>query len=213
MKNRKILLSTVGIALLVISLVGVTFAFFNYTRTGNLNNLGTGRIAFNSTQNGALNMTNVFPMTSTVATNANLDTVTVNISGDTTYADGEEFQITIVDVTNTVNNKQVPMNYIATYEATTGNSIGTSSDTYFESREEKNANIYKLNATGDIYEDKQVLVGYIESGATGINGTLTIKAYIDASRMAISDTYDGTESDNMGTTTDWVNGRTVFTTT
>ena len=246
-KNKKVMYSIIGIAILLISLVGVTYSFFNYTRTGALNNLGTGRIYFNSTQNGTLNMTNIFPLTSTQAGEAQLDTVTVGIVGDTTYADGEEFEITLVDITNTINGKQIPINYIATYAATTGNSIGTSSDTYWEARNSKNADIYTLNETGSVEEGKQVLVGYIKNSATGINGTLTIKAYIDADRIAISDTYNpnavepipngngqgsGTQNktsnkkgkikfltgesnpitDEYGTTSEWVNGRTVFTT-
>ena len=204
-KNKKIMFSIIGIAILLIGLVGVTYAFFNYTRTGAINNLGTGRIYFNSTQSGTLNMTNIFPLTSTEAGNANLDSVTVGIVGDTTYVNGEEYEIKLVDVNNTINNKQIPLNYIATYEATTGNSMGTSSDTYGESRNSKNADIYTLTATGKVEEGKQVLVGYIKNGATGINGILTIKAYVDADRIAITDTPDENS--------EWQRGRTVFTTT
>ncbi len=189
MENRKVSLSIIGIAILVVAVSGLTLAFFNYTRTGSSNNFNVGRIYFNSEQNGSLNMTNIFPMTSTQASTAQLDTVTVNIVGDTTYPDGEEFEISLVNVTNTINNKQIPINYIATYTATTGNSIGEEGDTYWESRESKNANIYTLEETGEVEEGEQVLVGYIKSGETGINGTLTIKAYIDADRIAISDTY------------------------
>ena len=250
--SKKILLSTIAIALVIVLLGGVTFAFFNYTRTGSSNVIKTGRIYFNSEQNGTLNMTNIFPLTSTQASNANLDSVTVGIVGDTTYADGEEFEITLVDVTNTINGKQIPLNYIATYVPTTGNSIGASSDTYWESRNSKNADIYTLTTTGEVEEGKQVLVGFIKNSDTGINGTLTIKAYIDADRIAISDTYNpnavepipngneqggndqegGTQqkannvkgkvkflagesnptTDEYGTTSEWVNGRTVFTT-
>ncbi len=204
-KNKKVMLSIIGFAIMLISLVGVTVAFFNYTRTGAENTIGTGRIAFNSSQTGAIELTNVFPITSTEASNANLDTVTVTITGDTTYVDGEEFLVSLVDVTNTINNKQVPMNYIATYVANTGGTIGTSSNDYWNARESKNATIYQLNATGAIEEDAQVLMGYIDNGATGINGTLTIKAYVDADRIAITDTPDEN--------TDWQRGRTVFTTT
>ena len=123
MDSKHVKLSVIGFAILLIGLVGVTYAFFNYTRTGSANSLGTGRIYFNTTQGEELTITNIFPMTSTQATNATLDTVTVGIAGDTTCADGEEFEITLVDVTNTVNGKQVPMNYIATYTAATGGTI------------------------------------------------------------------------------------------
>ena len=187
--NKKIMYMVIGIAILLISLVGVTYSFFNYTRTGSVNNIGTGRIYFNSTQNGVLNMTNIFPLTSTQASSAQLDTVTVGIEGDTTYADGEEFQVTLTDVTNTVNGKKIPINYIATYTANTGAVMGTSSSDYWNARNNKDANIYTLESTGSVEEGKQVLVGYIDNGETGINGTLTIKAYIDAERIAITDTY------------------------
>ncbi len=193
-------------------LVGVSYSFFNYTRTGAINNLGTGRIHFYSNQSGALNMTNLFPITSSEVNDANLDTVTVEIIGDTTYTGGEEFEISLVDVNNFINGKKIPVSYIATYTATTGKTIGTSDNNYWESRELKNASIYTLNETGNVYDGKQVLVGYIDNGATGISGTLTIKAYLDADRIAISDTYDGSEDDNYGTTNEWVNGRVMFTT-
>ena len=215
MDEKHVKLSVIGFAILLISLVGVTYAFFNYTRTGAANNLRTGRIYFNTTHGEELTITNVFPMTATEASNATLDTVTVGIAGDTTYADGEEFEITLVDVTNTVNGKHVPMNYIATYTAATGGSIGEASETYFTARDAKAANIYKLNTTGKVVEGKQVLTGYIKSGATGISGTLSIKAYIDADRIAITDTYDpiNPETDEMGTPYEWVGRREVFTTT
>ena len=189
MSNKKVILIIIGLAILIISLVGVTFAFFNYTRTGTMNNLGTGHISFNSEQNGVINITNVFPMTELEANGSNLDSITIDISGKTTYLDGEEFVVSFKDVNNIVNGKVVPITYTATYEAKNNQSIGDSSTNYWEERAVKNDIIYKLNANGRVDEDKQVLVGYIKNDTTGINGTLTIKAYIDANKMAISDTY------------------------
>ncbi len=65
--------------------------------------------------------------------------------------------------------------------------------------------------------DGNILVGYIPQNTTlgtpsGINGKITIKAYLDKNKIAISDTYDGNETDLMGTTNDWVDGRVVLTT-
>ncbi len=187
-RNRIILISLLVIILVSIT-IGITYAFFNYTRTGLANNIGTGRIYFNTSQNGRLQLSNIFPVKSSDVNANTLDSVTVGIVGDTTYEDGEEFQITLVDVQNTVNGKQIPINYIATYTANTDAVIGTSSNDYWNARESKDANIYLLNGTGAVEEDKQVLVGYIDNGQAGINGTLTIKAYVDADRIAISDTY------------------------
>ncbi len=70
-----------------------------------------------------------------------------------------------------------------------------------------------LNSEGEAYNGKYIAVGYIPSGSTGVNGSIDITAFIDTNKVAISDTYDGTESDLMGTTNDWVMGREVFTTT
>ena len=270
-KSKKQMFIVIGVFTLVMMLGTVTFAFFNYTRTGAINNLGTGRIYFSSEQNGSLELTNIFPVKSEDVNPNTLNSVTVGIEGDTTYTDGEEYKITLVDVNNTFNNKKIPINYIATYVATQGNSIGASSDTYWESRESKDASIYTINTTGSVEEGEQVLVGYIDNRETGINGILTIKAYIDADRIAITDTYPeevvrtvkttGYSSSNCetvlngvtnastycasatslqeaidnedltseqitllvnagiveeytnGTTSNWVNGRTVFTTT
>ena len=117
-KKNQAKLIIIGLFLLVVSFAGLTYAFFNYTRTGAANRLGTGRIYFNTNQGEELTITNVFPMTAIEAGNANLDSVTIAITGDTTYTDGEEFEISLVDVTNTVNGKKIPLSYIATYEAT-----------------------------------------------------------------------------------------------
>ncbi len=185
-KMYTMLISSLGLILLVI---GVSYSFFNYTRTGALNNLGTGNIYFNTTEGPTLNLTNMFPMTTADAVDADIDTITVGIEGNTTYADGEEYEITLTDVNNTVNGKHVPVSYMAIYEAATGGTVGTEEDDYFNERESKDATIYKLNATGLVEDGKQVLVGYIDNGATGINGTLTIKAFINANEMAITDTY------------------------
>ncbi len=147
-KYKKITMVMCSLGLILL-LTGITYSFFNYTKTGNANNLGTGDISFNIDEGEAISLTNVFPMTASEAEEANLDTLTIGISGSTTYASGEEFLISIVDVTK-LNNKEIPINYIATYEETTGNSIGTEEDDYFTERESKSANIYLLNETGRV---------------------------------------------------------------
>ena len=63
----------------------------------------------------------------------------------------------------------------------------------------------------------RLLVGYIVPNnptgtIVGIDGSITIKAYFDKDLLKISDTYDGSESDNMGTTNEWAEGKTVITT-
>ena len=62
--SKQVVLSIVGVAILVVAIVGVSFAFFTYTRTGGQNNLiNTGRLTF-AFEDGVstINLTNQFPM-------------------------------------------------------------------------------------------------------------------------------------------------------
>ena len=189
-KKMAMLMCSIGLFLL---LTGITYSFFNYTRTGSLNNLGTGRITFNSEQRGTFNITNAFPIKSSELENVDLDEITIEIEGDTTYSNGEEFEVKIVEVSNNVSGKRLPITYIATYEAKENKTIGLPSDDYWNAREEKDSNIYLLNETGEVKGNKQILVGYIKNDNNGISGVLTIKAYIDGDKIAISDTYGNHE--------------------
>ena len=204
MEKRKktfILTSTIGMFLI---LVGVTYAFFNYTRTGTSNTIRVGRIAFNSNQTNTITLLDVFPIDKTdVDTSTSVGTSTITITGDTTYDEGVEYQLTVSGLTNT----DLPIDV-----KITASGIGESDTDYFDNRGGTDS-IYKVTTNGTIRNNKQLLVGYIAKGSTGVNGTITIKAYIDKEKVGISDTYDGSESDNMGTTSDWANGRTIFTTT
>ncbi len=205
--NKQIMYSIIGIAILIISVVGLSFAFFNYTRTGAANTLKTGNISFNSTQDNTISLTNVFPTSSNSLNSTISDTVTINITGDTTYSEGIEYKVTLDQVNNTINNKEVPISIRAT-----ATNLGTEDSSYYTNRTNK-TKIYMLNSEGEAYNGKYIAVGYIPAGTTGVDGSIDITAFIDTNKVAISDTYDGTESDLMGTTNDWVMGREVFTTT
>lgn len=64
--SKQVLLSVLGIAVLVVAVVGVSFAFFTYSKTGEKNNtLTTGNIFFNFTEGNAIKLTNEFPRTDT----------------------------------------------------------------------------------------------------------------------------------------------------
>ena len=61
-KSKRQMYIVIGAFLLTILLGTVTYAFFNYTRTGSNNTIKTGRIAFNTNQTDTINLTNVFPI-------------------------------------------------------------------------------------------------------------------------------------------------------
>ena len=151
-RNSQIIVAVLLVIGIISITVGVTYAFFNYTRVGTPGSISTGRINFLSTQSGTLNLTNIFPVSSSNVNTNNLDEVIVTITGDTTYTGGEEYEITLVDVHNTINGKEIPIKYIATVE-----NIGTSSNTYWESRGGNEA-LYTLSQIGQVNEGEQVLV-------------------------------------------------------
>ncbi len=128
-KSKKQMLLVISLFTLLLILGSVTYAFFNYTRTGTANTLKVGRIAFNSTQNNTINLENVFPTSSTNLNSTNSDTVTINITGDTTYSEGIEYKVTLDSVNNTINGKEVPI----CFNATTSN-LGTKDSSYYTNR-------------------------------------------------------------------------------
>ena len=220
-KNKKVMLSIIGVAILVIGLVGITYAFFNYTRTGTSNTIRVGRISFNSSQAGNINLTNAFPITSTQAETdtTNAKEVSITIEGDTDYTGGVEYLVSASDVNLAVNGKQLPVALEISVEGNNSKTLGTlEAGDYYTNRDNYQVSKYKIEYGGKIEEGSYLLVGYIApntvSGtAEGVSGVITIKAYLDKEKILISDTYDGTESDNMGTPNSMAEGKTVFTTT
>ena len=217
MKKRNLivtLLLTIG---LISITVGVSVAFFNYTRTGNANTVSVGRISFVTRQTKTISLTNLFPIDPTnseeMSDATKVGTLEIEIEGDTDYAQGVEYLVSSENThITTSTGKVVPISLDVT-----ATNLGTASNNYFTAREDKNATIYKKLVGDTIVGDQMLLVGYIKPNTTtgtaeGINGKLTIKAYLDENKILISDTYDGTESDNMGTTNSMAEGKTVLTT-
>ena len=214
--SKQVLLSVIGIAIVIVTIVGVAFAFFNYTRTGSSNTIRVGRISFVTRQLDTINLTNVFPIDkANVDTDTdNVDSVVIEIEGDTDYSEGIEYLVSSSDANiYTASGTQVPVSLDIEVD-----DLGDGSTNYFTARDNTNASIYKQIVGDTLVGDQMLLVGYIVpnsvSGTSeGINGSITIKAFFDKDKILISDTYDGTESDNMGTTNNQAEGKTVLTTT
>ena len=196
-KKKKTLFMVLGILMLVSTLVGVSIAFFNYTRTGSPNSIAVGNIYFNSNYT-AVTLNNVFPIdrASVLTDTNNVMTVNVAITGNTSYPGGIDYKVTASNVRITTNNKNIPLSVNVTSSDLPNNSVA----------------LYSYEDGAILENDSEFAVGHIPPN-TNVNGTITLRVYIDGNQVAISDTYDGTESDNMGTTSDWVDGRTVLTTT
>ena len=229
--NRKYLyLSITYAVLLIIGVIGLTYAFFNYTRIGAVNTIRTGNINFSFGQSNTINLTNVFPTDSNNLDNTNSSEVLLTISGDTEYNGGIEYLLTIEDaniIVGTGNDeKNVPVSINVTPEKTgdLGTEIsGKRTQDYWQSRG-GNTSYYTLLNDDYVFDNERVLAGYIAPGAVGINATIGIKAYFDKDSIAISDTYQGCRwqftggsfqciyQDDYGTLDEWVDERMVLTT-
>ena len=197
-KTKKQMFIVIGVFTLVMLLGTVTYAFFNYTRTGSQNIIKTGRIYFNSEQGTAINLTNLFPVdpteTGVMDDATKVGTVTINVVGDTTYSGGIEYLVSAANVQNSVGSKSLPISIQVSVEDNNENdpstSLGTVDADYFTNRgTSAQTSIYKVLASDVIENNNQLVVGYIKSGQDGVDGNIVIKAYIDKNKIAISDTY------------------------
>jgi len=207
-QSKQVLLSVIGVAILVVAVVGVSFAFFNYTRTGAQNQVSTGFIKFNSSQTGAMAITNAFP--GEVSGTSSVD---ISINGGTSYSGGLDYQLKAVDVkflndtgasTYTGTNGQVPVKVTTTVKS--GN-LNNNTDGTFTG----NANVTlaenAILGTGTI-------VTKANATANDVSGVVTVSAIIDTN-VAITDTYVSdpnvapTDGSTNGTTDAWRNGRTI----
>ena len=221
-KSKKQMFLVITLFTLLLIVGGVTYSFFNYTRIGSANTLKVGRISFISRQNETINLTNLFPIdpteTGIMDDTTKVGTVEIEVVGDTDYTDGIEYLVSALNTNiTTTTGKLVPISLDVT-----ATNLGTSSTNYFTAREDKNAIIYKKLVGDTLVGDQMLLVGYIKKNTTngtieGLNGKLTIKAYLDKNKIAISDTLEDGDIEvpgyANGTTDEWVNGRTVLTTT
>ena len=83
--SKQVLISILGIAILVIAVVGVSFAFFSYSRTGTSNNvITTGQVYMAFAEGNAINLTNQFPTLDSdavIAGNSDVSSMTFTVTG------------------------------------------------------------------------------------------------------------------------------------
>lgn len=87
--SKKIIFLIIGVAILTIAVVGISFAYFSYSKIGVKNNrISTGEIAVYLSENSTINISNQFPMKNSEATG------TPGISGETGEVSSMNFTIT-----------------------------------------------------------------------------------------------------------------------
>ena len=175
-QSKQVLLSVIGVAILVVAVVGVSFAFFNYTRTGPANTVGTGEIHF-TTDQSTVAVTNLFPVAATnvtASTTANVATTTVNISGWTSYDGGLRYTVTAEEV----DLKGLPIKV----------------KVFKEGSLTENATLTSYDGATAVATGSTLATGTIAKSATAPSttptGNIIIKAYLDADNILITDTPD-----------------------
>ena len=99
-QSKQILLSVIGVAILVVAVVGVSFAFFTYSRTGSQNNIiTTGQITFVFQDGDSINLTNHFPIATAdgLALTGNDNVCTFSVTGNTTTGSSIAFAVWAVE--------------------------------------------------------------------------------------------------------------------
>lgn len=215
MKNKKSVLIILGMFFLILVVGGVTYAFYEYSRTGIINTIKVGRVSFVTRDTRTITLTNIQPVSrEDIFTDTdNVGLFEIEIEGDTDYNQGIEYLVSSEDAHLTLNSgKKIPLGIDMEVS-----NLGIEDNNYFASRKNSNNSIYKKLVGNAITGNQELLVGWIapntETGVgEGINGKILIRAFIDEDKIAVSDTYDGKESSQNGTLVSWVNGRTVLTT-
>ena len=172
--SKQVLLSVIGVAILVVAVVGVSFAFFNYTRTGPANTIGTGEIHF-STDQSVVSVSNLFPISGATVdenTDQNVATTTVTISGWTSYEGGLVYDV----YADSVDLKGLPIKVKVFKDGATTST----------------ATLTQYDGSTAVSSGATLAHGTIAKSTTAPEtmptGTIKIVAYLDADNILITDT-------------------------
>ena len=176
-RSKRIVLSIIGIALVVGLTFGVTYAFFNYTRTGSNNVIETGTVLFDYEEGAALQLSNQFPISEENLTD-NFK-VTFSISGHNTLKDGVNFRIYAIrgdDITGKtwLTDNIMKMKFVAPSDGD-GFSI---------------TNNYYANATVPTYTDGKALLatGLIKNTSELTTKNYSLYVWVDSDLAFVSST-------------------------
>lgn len=180
--SKQAVLSIVGIAVLVIAVVGVSFAFFTYSKQGTTNNvITTGTIIFEFTEDtNGLTLTNQFPQAD---------------------VDGKENSKFTFSVTGTLPTSMSPINY--TVYAIPGDVSKNDDDTTKTRMQNSEINFYVTKTAGD-----GVVAGGYDTATTTEYGAVVTDAINNGTGLQIaSGTIEATglEVTDSYSMTMWVN--------
>jgi len=205
--SKQVLLSVLGIAVLVVAVVGVSFAFFTYSKAGDENNsLTTGSIFFNFAEGTAIKLTNQFPITDTQAENivtgstSDVSSITYTVTGYNTSDTDINYVITAVagDVPgdkkvsgeNYTQADRLP-DYAIKLQLTGANATGGSTSPF--SPQNLKVSYYPQRGTVKIFGGSKAQIDYIGEFIKE-NDTKQPQAYVDISIIELNE--DGSKQFN-----------------
>ena len=99
MNNKKyVILMISSLVILVVLIIGVTYAIFNYTKTGEMNKISTGQISFDISNSLSIDVSNDFPKNSNLS-NEDMELMkeshkgTLSVTSNTSFQNGIEYKI------------------------------------------------------------------------------------------------------------------------
>lgn len=204
--KKKIVLSVVGILLLVVVIFGVTYAFFNYTRTGGTDNqITSGKLLIKYEEgSNAINLTEEYPMSD----DAGLQQSSVfnfTVSG---YAEGNQnVNYTVYGVMgDSVSGRTRLKDYEVKIKLTGSNSLNVTNsisinNNYDSSYGNVVGNAGALTANNDLV----LATGFISSHNASVSEehTYTLKMWIPSSVVTIHEGATKTTGTTAGSTTQY----------
>lgn len=177
-KNNELkILISVLVLIILVTILGSTYAFFNYTRTGSTNTVSTGHISFNFNDGSDLTLGNAFPATSSDVNNVLSKTFT--ITAHTTLDAGIHYNVYVV-YGDAVTGKTRFRDDIMTFQyvpPADGNGFTTLT------------NNYSSPASLTFVSGKALIAsGLVRNTTASTTKTFTLNAWIDSDKMNISST-------------------------
>ena len=171
------LLVDIVVFIIMLVILGSTYAFFNYTRTGGTNTVQTGNISFSYNDGNAITLGNVFPATGEDV--GNVISKTFTITAHTTLAAGIRYNVYVI-YGDAVSGKSRFLDNVMTFQyipPANGNGFTTT------------LNNYSTPASLTFTNGKALIAsGLVQNTVDSTTKTFTIKTWIDSSKINISST-------------------------
>lgn len=192
-KKKTLILTIIGVLVLVIAVIGVSFAMYSFTGTGTVNNvIRTGTVSVSYAEASTITLTNQYPMTDAVGSAQSGANTTLQFTVSATMSGAMNIQYEValdsISAGTTLTTSYVKFNIVkdsTTWLLSTTASTGITM-----------ASIASSNGT--------LITGYLLDQdtftASGDSHTYTIKAWVaDTYNLPTTDTSSGTTHSNTTT--------------